>query len=79
VLPGLGPVPAASAEETEQVLRWLESDGVRLVEVEGEWSCPVAGSGRHLAVHDAVEESRLELVPFDERRRLPPVEHRPAR
>lgn len=78
VLPGLGPIPAASAEETEQLLRWLESDGVRLVEVEGEWSCPVGGAGRHLAVHDAVEQSRLELVPFDERRRLAPVQHRPG-
>ena len=31
-----GPVPAATAEESEKVLRWLESDGVRLVDVEGE-------------------------------------------
>lgn len=43
-----GPVPAASAEESERVLRWLESTGVRLIEVEGEWACPVAGAGRHL-------------------------------
>src|SRR4051794_21015448 len=31
VLPGPGPLPAAPAEEVELVLRWLESDGVRLV------------------------------------------------
>ena len=43
-LPGPGPVPAATAEETERVLRWLESPGVRLVEVEGEWTCPVSGA-----------------------------------
>lgn len=73
-----GPVPAATAEETEKVLRWLESPGIRLVEVDGEWVCPVAGATRHLAVHDAVEESRRSLVPFGERRDLAPV-HQPTR
>ena len=73
-----GPVPAATAEETEKVLRWLESPGIRLVEVDGEWTCPVAGATRHLAVHDAVHQSRLSLVPFDDRRGLAPV-HQPAR
>ena len=65
VVPGPGPLPAATAEEVEVVLRWLESDGVRLVHVEGEWSCPVDGATRHLALHDAVEASRRELVAFD--------------
>lgn len=78
VLPGLGPVGAATAEESEKVLRWLESPGVRLVDVEGEWSCPVFGAGGRLAVHDAVEQSRRALVPFAERRDLTPVA-RPAR
>lgn len=78
VLPGPGPTPAASAEESELVLRWLEQPGVRLVEAVGEWSCPVRGAGRHLATHDAIEESRKALVPFDERRLLGTV-HRPAR
>lgn len=73
---GLGPTPAASAEETEKVLRWLESPGIRLVHVEGEWTCPVRGASRHLGTHDAVEHSRLSLVPFDERRSLPTV-HQP--
>jgi DNA polymerase III subunit epsilon len=73
-----GPVPAATAEETEKVLRWLESPGIRLVEVDGEWTCPVAGATRHLALHDAVNQSRLSLVPFEERRDLTPV-HQPAR
>jgi DNA polymerase III subunit epsilon len=75
---GPGPVPAATAEETERILRWLESSGVRLVEVDGEWTCPVGGATRHLALHDAVHQSRLDLVPFDERRDLP-VAARPAR
>jgi DNA polymerase-3 subunit epsilon len=78
VVPGPGPLPAATAEETEKVLRWLESEGVRLVHVQGEWTCPVGGATKHLAVHDAVEQSRLSLVPFDERRVLPTL-HRPAR
>jgi DNA polymerase III subunit epsilon len=73
-----GPVPAASAEETEQVLRWLESPGIRLVDVDGEWTCPVGGATRHLAVHDAVNESRKSLVPFDDRRTLSTV-HQPVR
>ena len=65
VLPGPGPLPACTAEEAELILRWLESDGVRLVHVDGEWSCPLAGATRHLAVHDAVEASRRSLVQFD--------------
>jgi DNA polymerase-3 subunit epsilon len=65
VVPGPGPLPAAPAEEVELVLRWLESDGVRLVHVEGEWSCPRAGAGGQLAVHDAVEASRRTLAAFD--------------
>ena len=75
---GPGPVPAASAEETEKILRWLEAPGIRLVEVDGEWTCPVGGATRHLALHDAVNQSRLDLVPFDERRDLP-VAARPVR
>ena len=69
-------MPAATAEESEKVLRWLESPGVRLVDVDGVWSCPVRGATRHLALHDAVHQSRVSLVPFDERRDLPVV-HRP--
>ena len=49
VVPGPGPVPAATAEESERVLRWLEQPGVRLVAVEGEWTCPVRGALPHLA------------------------------
>ncbi len=58
------------------MLRWLESPGIRLVHVDGEWSCPVQGASRHLAAHDSVEQSRLSLVPFDERRSMPTV-HQP--
>jgi DNA polymerase-3 subunit epsilon len=75
---GPGPTPAATAEESEKVLRWLESGGVRLVHLDGEWSSPLGGARKHLAVHDAVTESREHLVPFDERRVVRPV-HQPAR
>lgn len=44
--------PAAIPEETETILRWLESPGVRLVDVEGAWTCPVAGAA---PVHDLLE------------------------
>ncbi|WP_249423738.1 DEDD exonuclease domain-containing protein [Nocardioides coralli] len=73
-----GPVPAATAEESERILRWIEQPGVRLIDVQGEWSSPVAGAGRHL--HDAAASpaTRDSLVPFDERRHLPLL-HRPAR
>jgi DNA polymerase-3 subunit epsilon len=40
-----GPTPAATAEETEKILRWLESPGVRIVDLDGEWTCPVGGAG----------------------------------
>jgi DNA polymerase-3 subunit epsilon len=78
VTTGPGPTRAATAEETEKILRWLESDGVRLVHVEGDWSCPIGGATKHLRIHDAVNESRDSLVPFEDRRSLRP-EHQPVR
>lgn len=59
------PTPAASAEESERVLRWLESEGARLIHIDGDWICPVGGATRHLATQDAVQEARKELVRFD--------------
>ncbi len=46
VLPGHGPVPAATAEETERLLSWLERPETRLVEATDGWASPVAGAGR---------------------------------
>ncbi|MER7417789.1 DEDD exonuclease domain-containing protein [Micromonospora peucetia] len=46
VLPGHGPVPRASAEETERVLSWLERPETRLVEMTSGWASPVAGAAR---------------------------------
>ncbi len=47
VLPGDGPLPASGPEEVGTLLRWLEAPGVRLVAIDGEWSSPIGGAGRH--------------------------------
>jgi DNA polymerase-3 subunit epsilon len=46
VLPGHGPVPNASAEESERILSWLERPDTRLVEVSSGWASPVRGAAR---------------------------------
>ena len=78
VIPGIGPTPAASAEESEKVLTWLEQPGVRLVHVDGEWACPVRSASSHLSFYDRAQDSRLSVVPFDDRRALATV-HQPTR
>ncbi|KAA1399767.1 DEDD exonuclease domain-containing protein [Aeromicrobium ginsengisoli] len=47
VEPGFGPIPAATAEETETLLRWLASPGLRMVR--GSWHTPLGGAARHLS------------------------------
>lgn len=76
VEPGLGPMPAALAEETECILRWLEEPGTRLVRISEPWAAPAFGAGsltRRYAPTD-----RRQADPFADRRRLPVVS-RPAR
>jgi DNA polymerase-3 subunit epsilon len=46
VLYGPGPVPAATAEETERILAWLERPDTRLVETSGDWVSPARGAAR---------------------------------
>lgn len=58
VEPGFGPIPAALAEETEALLRWLETPGLRMVR--GAWHSPMAGAARHL---ERFEDAR-SLLPF---------------
>lgn len=41
------PLPAAIIEETEIIARWLETPGVRLVDLDGIWSCPVRGAAAY--------------------------------
>ena len=45
VLPAPWPAPAAIPEETEKILRWLETPGVRIVDLDEEWTCHVGGAG----------------------------------
>jgi DNA polymerase-3 subunit epsilon len=78
VLPGPGPLPAATAEEVECVLRWLEQTGTRLVRLSGTWASPVGGAGRHRSWLGAAEQARAASRPFEDRRGLRPLE-RPAR
>jgi DNA polymerase III subunit epsilon len=59
---GPGPTPAASAEETECVLRWLDGAGVRLVQVDGTWTSPAKGAGATLEL--LVGSSVGPVVPF---------------
>ncbi|HEY6596132.1 MAG TPA: DEDD exonuclease domain-containing protein [Asanoa sp.] len=47
VPPGHGPVPSASAEESERILSWLERPDTRLVEVSTGWASPARGAARY--------------------------------
>jgi DNA polymerase-3 subunit epsilon len=76
VLPGVGPLPAATAEETHLVLRWLEQPDTRLVRIDGTWASPAFGAGAQRAWLEF--ESRSASQPFEDRRGLRPVA-RPAR
>jgi len=78
VLPGPGPLPAATAEEVECVLRWLETAGTRLVRLSGTFASPAGGAGGHRSWLAALEHGRDSARPFEDRRRLRPTE-RPAR
>ncbi len=62
VVPTSGPLPAATSEESELALRWLEQDGVRLVEVEGAWASPYPGAGSHLSVWQPAAQARDAAV-----------------
>jgi DNA polymerase III subunit epsilon len=66
VAPGSGPAPAATPEETEKVLRWLEAPGVRIVSLEGEWTCPVHGAGAARARLEPLAAAPRDAVGFDE-------------
>ena len=78
VLPGPGPLPAATAEEVECVLRWLELPGTRLVRLDGTWASPARGAGGRRAWLDRAQDSREAVRPFDDRRGLRPTAQ-PAR
>ena len=58
VVPGPGPVPCATAEETDRVLAWLELPDTRLVEVSAGWASPVRGAARFAGLLTQAELSR---------------------
>lgn len=76
VLPGVGPLPCATAGETERVLRWLEEPGTRLVELDGSWTCPAYGAG---GLRDLLEWRGDSSDPTADRRRIRPVPRPPVR
>jgi DNA polymerase-3 subunit epsilon len=78
VAAGLGPTPAASAEEMECIVKWLAEPGARLVELDGEWSSPAKGAGGLGEWLRAADAGRDAARPLDDRRGLRPL-HRPAR
>jgi DNA polymerase-3 subunit epsilon len=76
------PVPPASAahpEETDLLLGWLEQPGVRIVDVDGEWSCPVRSAQRVDPVAAVALDLVLPRVPADDEHLAPVVPLRPAR
>jgi DNA polymerase-3 subunit epsilon len=73
VAPAPPPLPAATAEETECILRWLETPGTRLVDIQGTWALPAHGAGAHSAMLAAAELDHAAARPFTDRRSLRPV------
>jgi DNA polymerase-3 subunit epsilon len=78
VVPGPGPLGAASAEEMDQILRWLVEPGARLVELDGQWCSPAVGAGGLGEWLDGVDAGLRVANALEDRRGLRPV-HRPAR
>ena len=72
VAPEEGRLPALP-EETELVLRWLEQQDVRIVDLEGVWSCPVGGAGRIRHELEPAIAAAAEVRGFDRDQVLPPT------
>ncbi len=51
----------ALVEEREMLARWLESEGARLVFIDGEWSSPAMGAARHAHWVSARNLDRLSV------------------
>jgi DNA polymerase-3 subunit epsilon len=75
---GPGPIPCATAEETEKVLSWLERPDTRIVELAGAWACSSLGAERLRGLLDRVDAGRAAADPFADRRSLRPTAQ-PAR
>lgn len=66
------PLAAASTEEVECILRWLDTPGTRIVEVDGCWTLPAPGAAAYKHVVLAGDDDREAARPFADRRRLRP-------
>lgn len=60
------PVPAATHEETEKILRWMEQPGVRIVDIDGVWVCPVGGAVGAQAALDETISDRADVPGFED-------------
>jgi DNA polymerase-3 subunit epsilon len=76
--PSPGPAGSATAEETEKILHWLDFPDVRLVAIEGEWTCPVHGAGASSEAFVADSTAYQDVVGFDEPTGSGPHHRRPA-
>jgi DNA polymerase-3 subunit epsilon len=61
---------AASVDETELILRWMEKPGTRLVQVTGTLASPVPGTGAFTSFLARVETGRTGRDPFADGRSL---------
>jgi DNA polymerase III subunit epsilon len=61
---------AASVDETELVLRWMEKPGTRLVELSGTLACAAPGTGAYSGFLAQVETGRAVRAPFADERPL---------
>ncbi|WP_308123382.1 DEDD exonuclease domain-containing protein [Modestobacter marinus] len=61
---------AASVDETELVLRWMEKPGTRLVELTGTLACRAPGTGDYSEFLSLVDAGRAERDPFGDTRSL---------
>lgn len=73
VAPAPPPLPAATVEESECILRWLETPGTRLVDIDGVWALPAGGAGSLRGLLGAADTDNRAAQPFDDRRRLRPA------
>ncbi|MFB9236223.1 DEDD exonuclease domain-containing protein [Plantactinospora siamensis] len=62
VMPGSGPIPNATAEESERILSWLERPETRLVEASDPWSSPVNGAARFRELLTRAESAAGQLL-----------------
>ena len=61
VEPPVPPAPAAHPEETDLLIAWLDSPGVRLVHLSDTWACPVRAAGAHAELTWASDRVRTEI------------------